>query len=158
MRSIHGVVLSSVLVVTALTACDPATEPKAESGPATVASTPAAAPTTTEASVAPTKDATTEKACTELIKAINDTAKQAAASEKIGPPAGYIAVSTQYIAGSAAMAAYSIGANAEVAAAAQKVADEMDGLDKAWNANPKKAPSKAKLDAAVKELKTACAA
>jgi hypothetical protein len=154
-RSIYGVALSAVLVVTALTACDPATEPKAAPVAPTAASAPAAV--TTQASTAPADDAATKTACTKLIKAVNETAKQAAASEKIGPPAGYIAVSTQYIAGSTAMSAYSIGAAPEVAAAADKVKAAMDELDEAWNANPKKAPSKAKLDAAVKELKAACA-
>jgi hypothetical protein len=103
-------------------------------------------------------DATTEKACDELTKAVDETAKKAASAEKIGPPVGYIAVSTQYIAGATAMTAYSIGANEAVTAAAGKVEAAMSDLDKAWNANPKKAPSKAALNAAVKELKTACAA
>lgn len=157
MRTIHGVVLSSVLVLTALTACDPATEPEAATGAGSAASAPVATPTTTAPSEAPTVDAATKKACGELIKAVNETTKKAAEAEKIGPPVGYIAVSTQYIAGATAMTAYSIGASPEVSAAAKKTADAMDALDKAWNENPKKAPSKAGLTSAVKELKTACA-
>ncbi|WP_436530252.1 hypothetical protein [Actinoplanes sp. HUAS TT8] len=148
--------MSSVLILSALTACDPA--PKTEAAPTAATATSAPAATTAATSAAPTTDTATKKACDKLIKAVADTAAQAAASEKIGPPAGYIAVSTQYIAGSAAMAEYAIGTSPEVSAAAKKVGDAMHGLDEAWNANPKKAPSKAKLDDAVKELKTACAA
>ncbi len=156
MRSIYGVVLSSVLVVTALAACDPATEPEAASTATSAASAPAAA-ATTGATVAPADDAATKKACTELLKSVKDTTKQAAKAEKTGPPAGYLAASTAYIAGQTGMIAYSIGASEPVSAAAKKVGDAMGELDKAWNANPKKAPSTAKLDAAVKELTTACA-
>jgi hypothetical protein len=154
-RSIYGVVLSSVLVVTALAACDPATEPEAAATATSAASATAAAATTEAA--APADDAATEKACTELLKSVKDTTKQAAKGEKTGPPVGYLAVSTAYIAGQTGMIAYSIGASEPVSAAAKKVGDAMGELDKAWNANPKKAPSTAKLDAAVKELTTACA-
>ncbi|GIE86335.1 hypothetical protein [Actinoplanes regularis] len=156
MRNIYGVVLSSALALAALTACDPASEPAAAPAPKVGAGS-AAVPTATSAA-APAMDATTKKACGELLNAVAETAKNAADAEKIGPPVGYVAVSTQYIAGSAAMSAYSIGANETVAAAADKVNAAMEDLDKAWNANPKKAPSKADLDAAVKELKAACAA
>ena len=152
----HGVIVLSVLVLAALTACEKATE-SGSAAPAptsTTASVAAPAPSATAAA----NDEATTKACTELLKAVKKNTKDVAESEKIGPPAGYIAVSTQYIAGSTAMKAYSIGANDEVSAAADKVSAAMDDLDEAWNANPKKAPSKAELNAAVKDLETACSA
>ena len=51
-----------------------------------------------------------------------------------------------------------IEANAAVGDAAKKVSDELANLSDDWAAGPKKKPSRADLDAAVKELEGACAA
>ncbi|GAA1582557.1 hypothetical protein [Actinoplanes couchii] len=149
-----GLLLSSVAAVALISACDPATESKDAAGttaPAGQASAPAEV-----ASTAPTVDEATKKACTELLAAIEDTAKRVAAAEKIGPPAGHIAVGAEYIAGSADLSAKSIGASPVVADAATEVAGAMDALDEAYQKDPDKKPSKTALNKAVTGLETAC--
>jgi hypothetical protein len=158
-RRAHGVILSSLLVVAAVSGCNSTTEPEATSTGAAPVATTAAPPEPSSAAPTPAEmDAATKQACTKLLKAVKDTAKQVADSEKIGPPAGHIAVSAAYIAGATEITAYSIGVNEPVGTAAGKVEAAMSDLDKKWNENPKKDPSKAELKAAVKELETACAA
>ena len=91
-------------------------------------------------------------------KGHRDNADKIAKAEKIGPPAGHIAVSAQWIAGSAAVIAHSIGANDAVSAAADTVQQEMMNLGDAYNKSANAKPSKTKLEAAIKELTAACSA
>ncbi|HWS37502.1 MAG TPA: hypothetical protein VN408_32825 [Actinoplanes sp.] len=147
-----GLLLSSVAVVALISACDSASDTD-QGGVAAPAS--AAAPTEV-ASTAPAVDEATKKACTELLASIEDNLKLVAETEKIGPPAGHIAVGARYIAASADIYAKSIGAAPAVTDAASAVADEMDAMDKAWQKNPDKKPSKTELKKAITELQATC--
>jgi len=148
---------SAIVALIAMSGCDPQ--------PSSQASTNSAAPAAPAASSAAPPAATTEdpadedtvKACADMKKDIKDNAAKVAKTEKIGPPAGHIAVSTQWIAGSTAITAHSIGANEAVSAAADKVQEEMMNLSDAYNESAGAKPSKKKLDAAIKELNAACA-
>ncbi|GLZ62380.1 MULTISPECIES: hypothetical protein [Micromonospora] len=155
-------VLTGVAVAAALAAsgCDP--QPKSEdaaTSPSPVASS--AAPTggaaTTAANPA-ANNAATVKACTDIKKDIKDNATKVAEAEKIGPPAGHFAVSAQWAAGSVAILAHSMGANEAVTTASEKVQNEMMGLSDAYNKSADAKPSKKALEAAIKELDTACSA
>jgi len=146
---------SAIAAVIAVSACDPATSTEKT----TTSAAPVAAATTAAATSAPpTKDAATEQACTDIKKDIKENATKVAKAEKIGPPAGHIAVSAQWTAGSTAVIAHSIGANDAVSAAADKVQKEMFAVGEEYNKSAKAKPSKQKLDAAIKELDAACAA
>jgi hypothetical protein len=146
---------SAIAAVIAMSACDPATSTEKT----TTSAAPVAAATTSAATTAPpTKDAATELACTDIKKDLEENATKVAKAEKIGPPAGHIAVSAQWTAGSTAVIAHSIGANSAVSAAADKVQKEMFAIGEEYNKSAKAKPSKQKLDAAVKELDAACAA
>ncbi|MDG4824625.1 hypothetical protein O7635_22475 [Asanoa sp. WMMD1127] len=148
---------AAVVAVLAMSACD--TEPAAESAATSAPAAPtSAAPTTAAATTAPAVDGVTAKACADIKKDIEDNADKVAEAEKIGPPAGHIAVSAQWTAGSAAVIAHAIGANPTVSAAADKVQQEMMALGDAYNKSAKAKPSKKKLEAAIKELNIACSA
>ncbi|GIF75727.1 hypothetical protein [Asanoa siamensis] len=145
----------AVAVVIAVSGCEQASTSE---GPAqaTGAPTPAvtsAAPT----SAAPTTDAATVQACADIKKDIAENAKTLVETEKIGPPAGHIAVSAQWAAASAVVISHSIGASGPVGAAAEKVQKEMMALSDEYNKSANAKPSKKKLEAAVAELNAACA-
>ncbi|GAA1611156.1 hypothetical protein ACFQY4_07645 [Catellatospora bangladeshensis] len=131
----------------AMAGCDP--QPGSEPS--------AASPAPAASSAAPAVDAATAKACADIKKALKDNADKIAVAEKIGPPAGHIAVSAQWTAGSASVIAFSIGASGPVGAAADKVQQEMAALADAYDSATAK-PGKEKLEAALKELDTACSA
>jgi hypothetical protein len=152
------IVLSGAAIVAAIamSGCDPQPD-KSTAPPAPVASVAPAASAASAPST-PADDAASAKACTDLQKDIKDNAGKVAKAEKIGPPAGNIAVSAQWAAGSAAVIAHSFGANEAVSAAADKVQKEMMALSDATNKSANAKPSKARLDAAVKDLTTACSA
>lgn len=138
----------AVAAAIAMSGCDP--QPGSE--PSAASSAPVASNT------APAEDTATAKACGELEKAIKDNADKIAEAAKIGPPAGHIAVSAQWIAGSAAVIAFSIGANETVSAAADKVQTEMTALGDAYGKSATAKPGKQKLEAAIKDLDAACSA
>jgi hypothetical protein len=145
---------SAVAVVIAMSGCD--TEPTAEkstAAPAAAASTPAPA---TSSAAGPANDAATVAACADLKKDIKDNSGKVAKALKIGPPAGHIAVSAQWTAGSTAVIAHSIGANDAVSKAADAVQKEMMAVGEEYNKSPKAKPSMTKLDAAIKDLNAAC--
>ncbi|MEU5785167.1 hypothetical protein [Micromonospora lupini] len=150
----------AVAAAIAVSGCDP--QPESEgtaASPSTVASS--AAPTggaATTATSAAANDAATVKACADIKKDIKDNAAKVTKAEKIGPPAGHFAVSAQWAAGSAAIVAHSIGANEAVTAASDKIQNEMMGLSDAYNKSADAKPSKKALEAAIKELDTACSA
>jgi hypothetical protein len=139
----------------AMSGCDPQ--------PSSDPSTPSAAPTAS--SPAPPEnttsdaadDAATAKACADFKKDLKDNAAKVAKAEKIGPPAGHIAVSAQWLAASTAIIAHSIGANETVSTAADNVEKEMTALSEAYSDSADAKPSKKKLEAAIKELDAACA-
>ncbi|GHJ45727.1 hypothetical protein Cs7R123_30690 [Catellatospora sp. TT07R-123] len=110
------------------------------------------------ASAATADDAATAKACADLTKTIKENADKVAEAEKIGPPAGHLAVSAQWSAGSAAVIVGSIGANATVGAAADKVQQEMMRLGEAYLKSATAKPGKQQLEAAIAELTAACSA
>jgi hypothetical protein len=147
--------VSAIAAVIAMSGCDP--QPTSE---ASTTSTASAAPAATSAAPtsSPTNDAATAKACSDLKKDIKDNAAKVAKAKKIGPPAGNIEVSAQWTAGSTAVIAHSIGANEKVSAAADAVQTEMNNLGDAYNKSANAKPSEKKLDAAIKNLDTACAA
>ena len=91
-------------------------------------------------------------------KDIKDNAALVAKAKKIGPPAGHIAVSAQWIAGSATVSGHIIGANEKVSAAADKVQKAMAKLSDEYNKSGSAKPSTKELDAAIAELTTACSA
>ena len=142
----------AIAAAIAMAGCDP--QPSSEKSTISPAS---AAPTTAPAkNVA--NDATTAKACNDLEQDLKDNADKIAKAKKIGPPAGNIAVSAQWAAGSAAVIAHSIGTSEAVSAAADEVQKEMAGLGDEYNKSANAKPSEKKLDAAIKNLTTACAA
>ena len=148
----------AIAAMIAMAGCDP--QPSTESSattpaPAASAAAPAASDSTPAQDTA--ADAATLKACKDLKKDIKDNATKIAKAEKIGPPAGHIAVSAQWAAGSTAVIAHSIGANEAVSTAADKVQNEMMALSDATNKSAAK-PSKKKLDAAISDLNAACSA
>lgn len=144
----------------AMSGCDP--QPDSDgtatsSSPAASSAAPTGSPSTAAASTAAI-DAATVKACADIKKDIKDNATKIAKAEKIGPPAGHFAVSAQWAAGSVAILAHSIGAGEAVTAASEKIQNEMMGLSDAYNKSADAKPSKKALDAALKELDTACLA
>ncbi|WP_433262035.1 hypothetical protein ACQPWR_21720 [Micromonospora vinacea] len=146
----------AVAAVIAMSGCDP--QPKSEStatSPSPAASS--AAPTSAAATPA-ANDAATVKACADIKKDIKDNAAKVTKAEKIGPPAGHFAVSAQWAAGSVAILAHALGANEAVTAASEKIQNEMMGLSDAYNKSADAKPSKEALEAAIKELDTACSA
>ncbi|MGC4815692.1 hypothetical protein ACLQ29_34785 [Micromonospora sp. DT228] len=150
----------AVAAAIAMSGCDP--QPKTEGtapSPSTVPSS--AAPTggaATTATSAAAIDAVTVKACADIEKDIKDNAAKITKAEKIGPPAGHFAVSAQWAAGSVAILAHSMGANQAVSAASEKIQNEMMSLSDAYNKSADAKPSKKALEAAMKELDTACSA
>ncbi|BCJ51397.1 hypothetical protein Asp14428_28720 [Actinoplanes sp. NBRC 14428] len=157
MRSIRLVLtLPAVAAAMALAACDPA--PKTTASTTPPASAPAGAAPTAGADSGPADDAATVKACKDLRKDIDDNADKIAKAEKIGPPAGHIAVSAQWAAGAAAVTAHSIGADEAVGTAAEKVREEMRSLGDKYNESAGAKPSRKKLNDAVKALNAACSA
>jgi hypothetical protein len=145
---------SAIVAMIAMAGCDPQPSSEATTAPA-APTAPSAAPADSPTAAA-ADDAATVKACADIKKDLKDNATKVAKAEKIGPPAGHIAVSAQWIAGSTAIIAHSIGANETVSAAADKVQKEMTDLSDAYDSADAK-PSKKKLDAAIKELDAACA-
>jgi len=135
----------AIAAVIAMAGCDP----KPPAADSTTAATSAAAPA---------DDAATRKACTAIQKDIKDNAALVAKAKKIGPPAGHIAVSAQWIAGSATVSGHIIGANEKVSAAADKVQKAMAKLSDEYNKSGSAKPSTKELDAAIAELTTACSA
>lgn len=150
----------AVAAAIAMSGCDP--QPESEStatAPTSAASSAApASSAATTATSAPANDAATVKACADIKKDITDNATKIAKAEKIGPPAGHFAVSAQWAAGSVAILAHAIGANETVTAASEKIQDEMMSLSDAYNKSADAKPSKKALEAAIKELDTACSA
>lgn len=144
------VVVSSVVAIAVMSGCTPDADRTPIAGAdVTGAASPAAAGL----------DAATKKACDDLLDAVKETAAAVAKAEKIGPPAGHFAVGAAYQAGSAQLAAASIGGtDKRVLAAVDQVSQAMQDLDAAQQEDPEGKPSKAKLKAAVAELKDACAA
>ncbi|WP_433113436.1 hypothetical protein [Micromonospora sp. CA-246542] len=150
----------AVAAAIAMSGCDP--QPESEStatapSPAAASAAPTGSPATTAAS-APANDAATVKACADIKKDIKDNATKIAKAEKIGPPAGHFAVSAQWAAGSVAILAHTIGANDAVTTASEKIQNEMMSLSDAYNKSADAKPSKKALEAATKELDTACSA
>jgi ABC-type enterochelin transport system substrate-binding protein len=135
---------SAIAAVIAMSGCDPQSSPEAS----TTSSAQAASPAPVASSAAPADDADTTK----------DNATRVAKAEKIGPPAGNIAVSAQWAAGSTAVIAHSIGASGAVSTAADEVQKEMMNLSDAYNKSADAKPSEKKLEAAINSLNTACSA
>ncbi|MEV4622296.1 hypothetical protein AB0J74_26730 [Asanoa sp. NPDC049573] len=145
---------AALAAVIALAGCDPQSTSDGSSSPHPAGTS--AAPATSAATIPPI-DTVTEKACTDLKKDIKDNADKVAKAEKIGPPAGYTAVSAQWAAGSAIVIAHSIGAKETVSAAADKVQAEMMKLSEATGRSADAKPSRKNLEAAIAELTAACA-
>ena len=148
--------VAAIAVVIAMAGCDPqAGTDDATTLPAPAASSAAPADNATSAAA---DDEATAKACAEIKKDLKENSDKIAEAEKIGPPAGHIAVSAQWAAGSASLIARSTGANETVRAAADEVQAEMMSLSDEYNESAKAKPSKKKLEAAVSKLTGACSA
>ena len=142
----------AIAAVIATSGCDPQpSSAKSTTSPAPVASATVPAKSTAD-------EAAIAKTCNDLKNDIKDNAAKIAKVEKIGPPAGHIAVSAQWTAGSTAIIAHSIGADETVSAAADKVQKEMMALGDEYNKSASAKPSKKKLEAAIKDLNAACSA
>lgn len=154
-------VLASVVL---LSGCAGSEETPGESGLATFPAATAAAPPAPSAAAtaspsATTMDAGTKKACTALLASVKKSEQRINKAEKIGGPAGHIAVGAEYLASSAEMSAQTRGVtDPEVMDAAGKVSKQMTALDAAWQKNPGKKPSEKALNSAVADLKAACTA
>jgi hypothetical protein len=156
MRPTRIGLFSAVIVAVAVTAgCDGGND-STGSGDAAAA----ASPTATSAAPAggPAIDADTKAACTAISGEIRNTIAKATEAEKIGPPAGHSAVSAQYSAGAAALYVHMFDASGKVNDAAKQVATAMSDLADTYATAPKKAPSKATLNTAIKQFNAACAA
>jgi len=152
-------VLTGLAVAAAITmaGCDPQPKPEGTAtSPSPAASS--AAPTGGAATTAAAANAATVKACADIKNDIKDNAAKVTKAEKIGPPAGHFAVSAQWAAGSVAILAHSMDANEAVTAASEKIQNEMMSLSDAYNKSADAKPSKKALEAAIKELDTACSA
>lgn len=117
--------------------------------------------TTAPPSLTPTAaglDAATKTACTAAEKDITSALKEIAETEKIGPPAGHLAVSAQYSAGAASLYVHAFTDNDQVNDAVEGVATAMTDLADIWAEAPEKVPSTTDLTTAQKILTTACAA
>jgi hypothetical protein len=137
-----------------MSGCTPEDAPVAKAPTAAAGASSAAAPAPSSIGL----DAATKKACAELLAAVKETASSVAKAEDIGPPAGHFAVGAAYQAGAAQLATSSRGSTDErVQAAVDKVSTAMTDLDAAQQKDPRGKPSKAKLKAAVTELKATCA-
>ena len=159
MRGLRSrVVVSSVVAVAIMSGCTTEAEEPAAVGTAPSAAVDApsaAAPSPSSAGL----DAATKQACDGLLDAVKETTAQVAKAEKIGPPAGHFAVGAAYLAGSAQLKETSSGSTDEqVRDGASQVATAMRDLDAAHQKDPEGKPSKAKLKAAVADLKKACSA
>ncbi|MFG1607751.1 hypothetical protein [Actinoplanes sp. NPDC049265] len=145
--------VTAVAVMIAMSACDTQSGPEAAGSPP-----PAPAPATTSAAAPSSSadDAATREACAAIKTDLKDNEAKVAKAEKIGPPAGHIAVSAQWTAGSTAVLAHSIGASDAVSAAADEVQREMQELSDKYNESAKAKPSRKKLEAAVAKLTAAC--
>jgi hypothetical protein len=148
---------SAVAAAIAMSGCDPKSSPEASTTSPASAASSAASPDPVASSAAPAHDAATVKACGEIKKDIKDNASKVAKAKKIGPPAGNIAVSAQWAAGSTAVIAHSIGASGPVSTAADQVQKEMMNLSDEYNKSAGAKLSEKKLDAAIKGLNDACA-
>ncbi|GAB1692350.1 hypothetical protein [Krasilnikovia sp. M28-CT-15] len=154
--------LSSIIVAAfALSGCTAGATPADGSGKPgagdAVALTPVASrPASPAVPSAPALDAATKTACAQVSKDIKAALAKAAKAEKIGPPAGYAAVSAQYSAGASAIYANVIGANAAVNGAARQVATAMGKLADIYATAPRIKPSRQDLEAALKNLTAAC--
>ncbi|GAA3268582.1 hypothetical protein Dvina_17060 [Dactylosporangium vinaceum] len=100
----------------------------------------------------------TKAACATVNGDVRSTLAKVADAEKIGPPAGYNAVSAQYSAGAAVLYSHAFNTSAQVNDAAKKVADAMGAIADEWAKNPQQKPSTAGLDAALDQLKAVCGA
>lgn len=149
---------AAAVAVLAMSGCDPKTSPEASATSPAVTSAAAAPSSAAPSSAAPVNDAATVKACADIKKDIKDNAAKVASAKKIGPPAGNIAVSAQWAAGSASVIAHSIGVSEPVSKAADAVQEEMNNLSNAYNASADAKPSEKKLEAAIKSLNDACSA
>ena len=150
--------------VALLGGCAESGETSEDSG---LADFPAATATTPPAPSAPAKpgpsattlDAGTRKACTALLASIKKSDQRITKAEKIGPPAGHIAVGAEYLASSAEVSAQTRGVtDPKVRDAAGKVSEQMTALDASWQKKPGKKPSEKALNSAVADLKAACTA
>jgi hypothetical protein len=160
MRSIRlGLIGSAIVTVVVMAGCTDAHNSAGDSARpsgSTAATSGQSTSTSAAPSGTPAVDADTRTACT-LIKGDIDAAMaNVATAEKIGPPAGHDAVSAQYSAGAAALYAHMFGASTGVSDAAKQVAKAMSDLADAYAKAPATPPSKAALDAAVKQFTDAC--
>ncbi|MFG2052989.1 hypothetical protein ACGFI9_03075 [Micromonospora sp. NPDC048930] len=156
MRSTRlGLVSPVMLALVVMAGCDDGGgAPAADRTPSGGAAAATAQPSATGATMS---DAT-KTACTTISKDIDAALAKVATAEKIGPPAGHLAVSAQFSAGAAGLYAHTFTDSTAVNDAAKQVATAMSDLADAYAKDPKAKPGRAALDGAVTQLKTACAA
>lgn len=152
----RGLVSILILTTTFVAGCH---DSGGDSGTAAGGSTPSASSSTAAAasSATPAGD-DTKTACATVNGDIKDTLAKVADAEKIGPPAGFNAVSAQYDAGAAVLYSHAFNTSTKVNDAAKHTADAMSDLADAWAKNPKDKPATAALTTAIGQLTTICAA
>lgn len=146
-----GSVVAAMVVLAGCTDGDAPARDRAAAGGDTVAS---AQPTVS--GTAP--NAETTASCATISKDIAATMAKVAEAEKIGPPAGHLAVSAQFSAGAAGLYAHTFTPSTAVNDAAKQVATAMSELADTYGSAPKAKPSRTGLDQAVAQLRSACAA
>jgi len=160
MRSTRFALLAPALAaVVVMAGCgDGDSDDAAAAGGADEAATTPAAPASAATTGAPALDAATRSACTTIDRDLQAALKEVAEAEKIGPPAGHSAVSAQYSAGAATLYTHTFTTSTAVNDAVKQVAAELSNLADTWATAPKKAPSRAPLTTAMKQLEAACSA
>lgn len=148
--------IMAAMVVAGCNGGDNSAGDSAKSGGGNAAATAQPTPTSATPSDAPAINADNKTACTNISGEVETTMAKVSDAEKIGPPAGHSAVSAQYSAGATSIYVHMFTASGEVNDAAEQVATAMSDLADKWATAPKKAPSKANLDTAIKQLKAAC--
>ncbi|MEU7866223.1 hypothetical protein [Dactylosporangium sp. NPDC049140] len=144
---------AALLAATGCTGDETATPPAASAAAGAPAPSPSIPPS---AGPSPTGDtAGGEAACTAVNADIQTTLTKVAEAEKIGPPAGFNAVSAQYSAGAAQIYSHVIDAPKAISDAGRAVADAMGVVADKYVDNSSK-PDKAPLNAAITAFKSAC--
>ncbi|GAA3455071.1 hypothetical protein [Dactylosporangium matsuzakiense] len=157
MRNIKSALLGVIVGAAILTSgCGGGGSSAQPGGQATTAAAATSAASAKAESSAAADD--TKAACATVNGDVQSTLAKVADAEKIGPPAGYNAVSAQYSAGAAVLYSHAFNTSAQVNDAAKKVADAMGAIADEWAKNPQQKPSTAGLDAALDQLKAVCGA
>lgn len=157
MRSVRLATFLVIVTAVAVGGC------RTDSGSSDAKSTPrgaaSASPTatTSPSGSGAALDPTTKTACSNVKGDIDTTLTKVADAEKIGPPAGHLAVSAQYSAGAAGIYAHIMeNIDQKVDQSADQVATALSDLGEKYATPPNGTPDKTALNNAITQFKTAC--